>query len=87
MGKNKPRSLRSIFRRMKNAVSHCNIEFESETANSDQIKYICFYDDENYKSKRKLENYEFQLKIDINNLKNILFDFCDNLLVNEEYAE
>lgn len=84
IGKSEPRTLKKIFRRMKNAVSHCNIKFES--AYNNQIKYIYFYDDENY-AKRNLENYEFQLESDVEDLREILFDFCENLLKNEKYID
>lgn len=88
IGKERPSDVEGIFRRMRNAVSHCNIKFESETAykNDTQIKYVLFYDDKNHR-KRKLENFEYQLKIDVADLKDILMNFCDELLKSEEYVK
>lgn len=88
-GKNKPRSEKVIFQRMRNAVSHCNIKFESATnyKSDTKIKYIYFYDDKDYKNKRNFENFDFQLKIDIADLKEILINFCDELLKSEEYVK
>lgn len=88
IGNERPHEVEEIFRRMRNAVSHCNIKFESETAckNDTQIKYVLFYDDKNHK-KRKIENFEYQLKIDIADLKDILMNFCDELLKSEEYVK
>lgn len=88
IGKEQPCEVKEIFRRMRNAVSHCNIKFESETAykNDTQIKYVLFYDDKNCK-KRKIENFEYQLKIDITDLKDILMNFCNELLKSKEYEK
>lgn len=87
LGQKKPRSIKKIFSRMRNAIAHCNIRFEcaENKKNDNRIKYIYFYDDENYSDKKKLESYEFQLRIDIADLKDILFDFCDKILANEVY--
>ena len=72
---------------MRNAIAHCNIRFEctENKKNDNRIKYIYFYYYKNYSDKKKLETYEFQLRIDIDDLKDILFDFCDKILANEVY--
>lgn len=74
---------------MRNAVSHCNIKFASDTSyNADnRIKNIYFYDDCDFEEKTNLEDYEFQLKIDVTDLKDILMNFCDELLKSEEYVK
>lgn len=82
-GKYKPQSVMEILKRMRNAVSHCHMKFESATnyTSDNQIKYIWFYDDwKLYKDdKAPLEKYEFALKIDVVNLKEILLEICTNL--------
>lgn len=75
--KNNSNDLAEIFRRMKNAVSHCNIMFKGDSNNT--IKYICFYDDKDHGSEKALKTYEFQLELDVTDLKDILIDFCDKL--------
>lgn len=83
-GTKKPRSVKTIICRMRNAVAHCNIKFESATTykSDNQIKYIHFYDDKDHQNKHDLDDYEFHLKIDVADLKDILFDFCDRMLIN-----
>lgn len=84
LGTECPEEIVEIFCRMRNAVAHCNIKFESATTykSDNQIKYIHFYDDQNHKNKHDLDDYEFHLKIDVADLKDILFDFCDRMLIN-----
>lgn len=84
LGTEHPEKIVEIFRRMRNAVAHCNIKFESATTykSDNQIKYIHFYDDKDYQNKHDLDDYEFHLKIDVADLKDILFDFCDRMLIN-----
>ena len=84
LGTECPEKIVEIFRRMRNAVAHCNIKFESATTykSDNQIKYIHFYDDQDHQNKDDLDDYEFHLKIDVADLKDILFDFCDRMLIN-----
>lgn len=84
----KHNTVKKVFKRMRNAVTHCNIKFESATTYSydEQIKFIYFYDDPDFELKTNLDDYEFQLRIDVDDLKSILFAFCENLLKKEKYT-
>lgn len=89
IGNKRSGSVKTIFKRMRNAVSRCNIKFESATSYTDdnRIKYIYFYDDSAFETKKVLDDYEFQLRLDVDDLKDILFDFCEKLLKNEKYTD
>lgn len=81
--------LRLIFSRMRNAVAHGHIKFpKSNIKNDRKIHSIIFYDDKD-KEKQKLyndkelENFEFRLEIDVEDLKEIIEEFCDNFFEKE----
>ena len=70
-----------IFRRMRNAVSHRHVKFPKSNIKTDTtIKSICFYDDVDYENKKNLEDYEFKMEIQIDDLKDILIEFCNNAM-------
>lgn len=82
-------TLRLIFSRMRNAVAHGHIKFpKSNYTNDNKIHSIIFYDDRN-KDKQKssndtdLENFEFRLEIAVEDLKEIIEEFCDNVFESE----
>lgn len=73
--------IKYFFRRMRNAVSHRHVKFpKSNIKNDTSIRSICLYDDGNYKKKHNLEDYEFKLEIQIDDLKDILIEFCNNAM-------
>lgn len=78
-------SLRLIFSRMRNAVAHGNIKFpKSNIKNDRKIHSIIFYDDRNKKKQKSykdadLQNFEFRLEIAVEDLKEIIEEFCDNI--------
>ena len=80
--------LRYILRHMRNAAAHGHICFSSaSTYTTDtEIKNIVFFDDADWKAKRKLNDYEFCLDIEIKKLRLILADFCDNVLKTENLS-
>lgn len=82
-GKDKPQMILDILKHMRNAVSHGHMKFKAETSyiSDNNIRYICFYDDKSKYNDNSIavENFEFKLVLDIDNLKKVLFEVCENL--------